>query len=86
MCVCMHACLLHAVMYTWLVFSTDHVFGTSVTTDHIYQKLAEPIVEGVMEGINGEGDRSCLVNYSHCKARDVGWVDQREGAVCHQLS
>ncbi len=32
----------------------DHVFGTSATTDTLYNKLAKPIVEGVMEGINGE--------------------------------
>ncbi len=32
----------------------DHVFGISATTDTLYKKLAKPIVEGVMEGINGE--------------------------------
>ena len=32
---------------------TDHVFDTSATTGTVYAKLAEPIVLGVMEGING---------------------------------
>ena len=36
-----------------LHFLTDHVFGTSATTGTIFSMLAKPIVEGVMEGING---------------------------------
>ena len=36
----------------------NDVFGTSATTDALYEKLAEPIIEGVTEGTNGESCRA----------------------------
>lgn len=35
-------------------YPPDLVFGTKATTNQIYDELAQPIVQAVMEGINGE--------------------------------
>jgi hypothetical protein len=31
----------------------DHVFNSGTDTEHIYNQVAQPIVQAAMEGING---------------------------------
>ncbi len=44
------------VCYCKYLYTVDHVFDMDVGTDELYEKLAAPIVLGLIEGINGEYD------------------------------